>query len=55
MTAFGRMMIEQSRQLVEDKYCTKNGYKYNSKVSTHIRQGVVVRAGGSWFIRWGGE
>ena len=32
VTAFGRMMIEQSRQLVEEKYCVKNGYSHNAKV-----------------------
>ena len=36
VTAFGRMMIDQSRQLVEEKFCTKNGYKHNAKVSLQL-------------------
>jgi len=31
------MMIEQSRQLVEDRYCIKNGYKHNAKVQLFNR------------------
>lgn len=32
VTAFGRMMIEQSQQLVENKYNIANGYSYDAKV-----------------------
>ena len=37
MTAFGRMMIEQSQQLVESKYRIANGYAHDAKV--HVGQG----------------
>ena len=32
VTAFGRMMIEQSQQLVENKYNIANGYNCDAKV-----------------------
>jgi DNA polymerase delta subunit 1 len=32
VTAFGRMMIEQTRQQVEDRYTIANGYKHDAKV-----------------------
>ena len=32
VTAFGRMMIEQSQQLVENKYNRANGYSYDATV-----------------------
>ena len=32
VTAFGRLMIEQSQQLVESQFCMSNGYTHDSKV-----------------------
>ena len=32
VTSFGRQMIDQSKVLVEDKYCTSNGYPHDAKV-----------------------
>ena len=34
MTAFGRQMIGQSKDLVESKYCIANGYSNDAKVCT---------------------
>lgn len=33
VTAFGRMMIEQTKQHVEQHYTIANGYKHDAKVS----------------------
>lgn len=33
MTAFGRMMIERTKELVELKYTVDNGYKADAKVN----------------------
>jgi DNA polymerase delta subunit 1 len=38
VTAFGRQMIERSRQLVEDKFKSTNGYPNDAKVNRHITQ-----------------
>ena len=32
VTAFGRMMIEQTKNYVEETYTVENGYKHNAKV-----------------------
>ena len=32
VTAFGRMMIEQTKCYVEEKYTVANGYDHNAKV-----------------------
>ena len=32
VTAFGRMMIEQTKQVVEEKYTIQNGYEHDAKV-----------------------
>ena len=32
VTAFGRMMIEQTKTDVESKYTVENGYEHNAKV-----------------------
>ena len=32
VTAFGRQMIAQSKNLIEQKYCIANGYPYDAKV-----------------------
>ena len=34
VTAFGRLMIEQTKQQVEEKYTVKNGYQHDAKVTT---------------------
>lgn len=34
VTAFGRMMIERTKELVEEKYTVDNGYKTNAQVNT---------------------
>ena len=33
VTAFGRMMIEQTKHHVEEKYTIANGYKHDAVVS----------------------
>ncbi|XP_066916708.1 DNA polymerase delta catalytic subunit-like [Clytia hemisphaerica] len=45
VTAFGRQMIERTKQLVEDKYNIKNGFKYDSKVIYGDTDSVMVRFG----------
>ncbi|XP_065673456.1 DNA polymerase delta catalytic subunit isoform X2 [Hydra vulgaris] len=45
VTAFGRQMIERTKQLVEDKYNIKNGYKYDSKVIYGDTDSVMVQFG----------
>ena len=35
-TAFGRQMIEKSRQLVEEKYVRKHGYDHDAEVSVFV-------------------
>ena len=32
VTAFGRLMIDQTKRHVEEKYTIENGYEYNAKV-----------------------
>ena len=32
VTGFGRMMIEKSREIVEDRFSQKNGAKHDAKV-----------------------
>ena len=32
VTAFGRAMIEQTKQIVEETYTRANGYEYDAKV-----------------------
>ena len=34
VTSFGRQMIDQSKDLVERKYCVANGYPFDAKVHT---------------------
>jgi len=45
VTAFGRQMIDRTKQLVEDKYNIKNGYKYDAKVIYGDTDSVMVRFG----------
>eukprot|EP00794_Sanderia_malayensis_P008104 gene8104-8972_t len=45
VTAFGRQMIERTKQLVEDKYCIANGYKHDAKVIYGDTDSVMVRFG----------
>lgn len=45
VTAFGRMMIEQTKQYVEDKYTMENGYKCNSKVIYGDTDSVMCKFG----------
>ena len=45
VTAFGRQMIDETKRLVESKYCIKNGYKYNSQVIYGDTDSVMVRFG----------
>ena len=32
VTGFGRMMIERSREIVEERFSTRNGAKHDAKV-----------------------
>ena len=36
VTAFGRMMIEQTKQHVEQHYTIANGYKHDAKVRERL-------------------
>ena len=43
VTAFGRQMIERTKQLVEDRYCIANGYKHDAKVYETIYSQILNR------------
>ena len=47
VTAFGRMMIDRSRELVESRYCMANGYSHDAKVIYGDTDSVMVRFGTS--------
>ncbi|XP_065158452.1 DNA polymerase delta catalytic subunit [Atheta coriaria] len=42
VTAYGRTMIEQTRQEVEQRYCIANGYKHDAKVIYGDTDSVMV-------------
>ena len=45
VTAFGRMMIERTKELVESKYTMENGYKTTAKVIYGDTDSVMVKFG----------
>ena len=45
VTAYGRKMIMETKQAVEGKYCTKNGYKYDAQVIYGDTDSVMVKFG----------
>nr|BAJ78744.1 DNA polymerase delta catalytic subunit [Aposthonia japonica] len=45
VTAYGRTMIEQTKQVVEQKYNTENGYKHNAVVIYGDTDSVMVKFG----------
>ncbi|XP_070554652.1 LOW QUALITY PROTEIN: DNA polymerase delta catalytic subunit-like [Ptychodera flava] len=45
VTAFGRQMIERSKQIVEDKFTVANGYKHDAKVIYGDTDSVMVKFG----------
>ena len=45
VTAFGRMMIDQTKSAVEEKYNTKNGYEHDSIVVYGDTDSVMIRFG----------
>eukprot|EP00051_Salpingoeca_urceolata_P010275 m.125101 g.125101 ORF g.125101 m.125101 type:complete len:1107 (+) comp16646_c1_seq1:2250-5570(+) len=45
VTGFGRQMIEQTRQLVEEKYCIKNGYAHDAVVIYGDTDSVMIKFG----------
>lgn len=45
VTAYGRTMIERTKQEVEQRYCIKNGYKYDSVVVYGDTDSVMVKFG----------
>ncbi|KII69447.1 DNA polymerase delta catalytic subunit [Thelohanellus kitauei] len=45
VTAFGRAMIEQTKNVVENKYHTKNGYNFNARVIYGDTDSVMVKFG----------
>ena len=47
VTAFGRMMIDRSRELVESRYRIANGYSHDAKVIYGDTDSVMVRFGAS--------
>lgn len=42
VTAYGRTMIEQTKQEVEHKYCVKNGYDHDAVVSNIFIQWLIL-------------
>ena len=45
VTAFGRMMIERTKQVVEEKYTIANGYKHDAKVIYGDTDSVMCKFG----------
>nr|QBM06234.1 DNA polymerase delta catalytic subunit [Brachionus koreanus] len=45
VTSFGRTMIEKTKQLVEEKYQIKNGYKFDAKVIYGDTDSVMIKFG----------
>ncbi|XP_071104876.1 DNA polymerase delta catalytic subunit-like [Haliotis cracherodii] len=45
VTAFGRMMIEQTKQYVEERYTISNGYKHDAKVIYGDTDSVMCKFG----------
>ncbi|TPX37785.1 DNA-directed DNA polymerase [Synchytrium endobioticum] len=45
VTAYGRVMIEKTKELVEAKFTTANGYKYDAKVVYGDTDSVMVKFG----------
>lgn len=45
VTAFGRMMIDETKNAVEEKYNTKNGYEHDSIVVYGDTDSVMIRFG----------
>ena len=44
-TAYGRVMIEETKRLIEEKFCTKNGYPNDAKVIYGDTDSVMVNFG----------
>ncbi|KAI9333940.1 DNA polymerase family B-domain-containing protein [Zopfochytrium polystomum] len=45
VTAYGRVMIEKTKQLVEEKFCVANGYAHDARVIYGDTDSVMVKFG----------
>jgi len=52
VTAFGRMMIEQTKQVVEEKYTIQNGYEHDAKVQCFCLRVIALKYAPMYRFEW---